>query len=146
MFVVKLYDYIDLKTQRTLNGSIVDPKDYNKPALFSISISMKKPLHDLLFGILKNRAKVFCSLYMNIREGRYHEIKRFTRKCLGKEIKFGKVSQDSQIILHGKSSTCSGDGNTININFNGLSIICPTIQFKSRSFDEIDWNRFWIEN
>ena len=74
------------------------------------------------------------------------KIKRFTKKSLGKEIKFGKVSKDSQIILHGKSLTCSGDGNTINTNFNGISISCPTIQFKSRSFDEIDRNRFWIEN
>ena len=75
-----------------------------------------------------------------------NKIKRFTKKCFGKEIKFGKVSSNSQIILHGRSSTCSGDGNPININFNGLSIICPTIQFKSRSFNETDWNRFWIEN
>ena len=27
----------------------------------------------------------------------------FTKKSLGKEINFGKVSKDSQIILHGKS-------------------------------------------
>jgi hypothetical protein len=74
------------------------------------------------------------------------KIKRFTKKYLGKKIKFGKVSQNSQIILHGKSSTCSGDGNQINTNFNSINISYPTIQFKSRSFNKIDWNRFWVEN
>jgi hypothetical protein len=86
----------------------------------------------------------YCATYLIY--GFANKIKRFTKKCLSKEIKFGKVSKDSQIILHGKSSTCYGDGNTVNINFNDLIINCPTIQFKTRSFNEIDWNRFWIEN
>jgi len=74
------------------------------------------------------------------------KIKRFTKKYYGKIFKFGKISKDSQLVLHGISSTCSGDGNCIETQFKDISISCPTIQFKSRSFDEKDWNRFWIGN
>jgi hypothetical protein len=35
---------------------------------------------------------------------------RYEKKRFNKILKFGKVSEDSQIILHGTSSTCSGDG------------------------------------
>ena len=75
------------------------------------------------------------------------KIKRFTKECYGKTLKFGTISRkNSQLILHGISSTCSGDGNATPINFNGITISCPTIQFHSRSFDEQDWNRIWMEN
>lgn len=73
-------------------------------------------------------------------------IKRFTKKCYGKIFKFGKISYDSQLILSGKSSSCSGDGNTIDIQFKDIIISCPTMQNISRSFDEKDWDRFWIGN
>lgn len=74
------------------------------------------------------------------------KIKRFSKEYYGKTIKFGTISSDSQLVLHGKSSTCSGDGQTIKINFKDIIINCPTIQIYSRSFDEIDWNRFWLDN
>jgi hypothetical protein len=74
------------------------------------------------------------------------KIKRFTKECCGKSLKFGTISKDSQLVLHGRSSTCSGDGNSIKTNFKDISILCPSIQFHTRSFDEIDWNRFWLEN
>lgn len=74
------------------------------------------------------------------------KIKRFTKECYGKILKFGTVSKDSQLILHGQSSTCSGDGNVVPINFQDIIIKCPTIQFETRSFDEQDWCRFWLEN
>jgi hypothetical protein len=74
------------------------------------------------------------------------KIKRFTKKYYGKIFKFGKISRESQLVLSGKSSACSGDGNSINIPFNDIDISCPTIQNISRSFDEKDWNRFWIGN
>jgi hypothetical protein len=74
------------------------------------------------------------------------KIKRFTKKCYGKILKFGKISKDSQLILSGKSSSCSGDGNTNDTPFKDIIISCPTIQNISRSFDEKDWDRFWIGN
>ena len=39
-----------------------------------------------------------------------------------------------------------GDGNTIDTQFKDIIISCPTMQNISRSFDEKDWNRFWIGN
>ncbi len=29
---------------------------------------------------------------------------------------------------------------------NDINIYCPTIQFYTRSFDEIDWGKFWLGN
>jgi hypothetical protein len=69
------------------------------------------------------------------------EIKRYNYK----NIKFGTISKNSQIILHGISGTTSGDGNTINIQYKDISIICPTEQFISCSIKEKDWCRFWTE-
>ena len=37
-------------------------------------------------------------------------------------------------------------GNAITTAFNDIYIRCPTIQFYSRSFNEIDWCRVWLEN
>jgi hypothetical protein len=98
-------------------------------------------------------------LYMNFRNGSASwytityliyafasKIKRFTKKFNDKTFKFGSISNDSQLVLHGTSSSCSGDGNCIPVKFKDITIMCPTIQFYSRSFDIIDWNRFWIEN
>jgi hypothetical protein len=74
------------------------------------------------------------------------KIKRYTKECYGQTLKFGTVSKDSQLVLHGQSSSCSGDGNCTRTTFHDMYIKCPTIQFYTRSFDEIDWNRFWLEN
>ena len=74
------------------------------------------------------------------------KIKRFTKECYGKILKFGTISKDSQLVLHGTSSTCSGDGNCIKTKFKDITIECPTMQFLNRSFNEIDWNRFWLDN
>ena len=74
------------------------------------------------------------------------KIKRYTKKCYSKILKFGTIDKDNQLILHGQSSTCSGDGNAITTAFNDIYINCPTIQFDSRSFNEIDWCRVWLEN
>ena len=74
------------------------------------------------------------------------KIKRYTKKCYGEILKFGSIDKDSQLVLHGQSSSCSGDGHNITSTFNGINISCPTIQFYTRSFDEIDWNRFWLGN
>lgn len=74
------------------------------------------------------------------------KIKRYTKECYSKTLKFGTISKDSQLVLHGRSSTCSGDGNCTRTTFNDIFINCPTLQFYNRSFDEIDWSRFWLEN
>ncbi len=76
------------------------------------------------------------------------KIERFTKECFGKTLKFGTISKDSQLVLHGRSSCCSGDGNptTGKTNIDNIIIRCPTLQFYNRSFDEIDWTRFWIDD
>jgi hypothetical protein len=74
------------------------------------------------------------------------KIKRFTKKCFGKILKFGKISKDSQLVLSGNSSACSGDGNCIGNPYNDIIINCPSIQFINRSFNKKDWDRFWIGN
>ena len=76
------------------------------------------------------------------------KIERFTKECYGKTLKFGTISNDSQLILHGHSSTCSGDGNCkiIKTNLEDITISCPTIQFYNRSFDKTDWSRFWVDD
>ena len=76
------------------------------------------------------------------------KIERFENECYGKILEFGTISKDSQLVLHGRSGTCSGDGNCkkIKTNLEDITIICPTLQFYNRSFDEIDWSRFWIDD
>ena len=74
------------------------------------------------------------------------KIERFTKECYGKTLKFGTISNDSQLILHGHSSTCSGDGNSIKFNYKDIIITCPPMQFYNRSFDETDWSRIWVDD
>jgi len=69
------------------------------------------------------------------------EIKRYTVK----NIKFGTISKNSQLVLYGTSNTTSGDGNTIQIPYKDIIISCPTEQFISCSIKEKDWWRFWTE-
>ena len=71
-------------------------------------------------------------------------IERYSEKHYGQILKFGTISKNSQLILHGKSGTTSGDGNTISIKFKEVKIICPTQQFISSSIKIKDFNRFWI--
>ena len=69
------------------------------------------------------------------------DIKRYNIK----NINFGTISKDSQLILHGTSNTTSGDGNAINISYKNININCPTEQYLSCSIKEKDWCRFWTE-
>jgi F0F1-type ATP synthase assembly protein I len=71
-------------------------------------------------------------------------IKRFSKIYYGQKIKFGKC-QNSQLIIHGTSSTTSGDGNSITVKYNNINVNCPTEQFIDCSVKYYDWNRFWIE-
>ena len=48
------------------------------------------------------------------------KIKRYTKECFGKILKFGTISKDSQLVLHGQSSACSGDGNCTRTTFNDI--------------------------
>jgi hypothetical protein len=75
-----------------------------------------------------------------------NKIKRYNKKCYGYKLKLGKIPTNSNLILHGRSSTCSGDGNSTLNKFSDIFIQCPTMQFYNRSFDIIDWNRYWLEN
>ena len=72
------------------------------------------------------------------------DIKRWSKKSYGEIIKFGTVSNDSQLVLIGHYGTTSGDGNTVSFNYNNLIIDCPTEQFIKCSIKKYDWNRFWI--
>ena len=73
------------------------------------------------------------------------KIHRFSKKCYGRTIKYGKIESD-QLILLGHSGTTSGDGNSITIKYdNHINIECPTQQFISCSIKKYDWNRFWTE-
>jgi len=72
-------------------------------------------------------------------------IKRYTKKCYGQNLKFGTISKDSQLILHGYSATCSGDSNAIPINYKDIIIRNPRDQILSCSVKKNDWNRFWTE-
>jgi len=73
------------------------------------------------------------------------EIKRFHRKYYGQIIKFGTISKDSQLVLHGQSSTCSGDGNWIPTKYHDIIINIPTMQrLENEPIKKIDFNRFWI--
>jgi hypothetical protein len=72
------------------------------------------------------------------------KIYRFSKKCYGKTIKYGKI-ESNQLILLGHSGTTSGDGNSVTIKYdNNINIDCPTQQFISCSIKKYDWNRFWI--
>jgi hypothetical protein len=72
------------------------------------------------------------------------KIHRFSKKCYGRTVKYGKIESD-QLILLGHSGTTSGDGNSITIKYdNNINIECPTQQFISCSIKKYDWNRFWI--
>jgi hypothetical protein len=72
-------------------------------------------------------------------------IKRYKKKCFGQNLKFGKISKNSQLILHGMSNTCSGDHNSVSINYKNIIINCPTAQIFSCSVKNGDYNRFWTQ-
>jgi hypothetical protein len=73
------------------------------------------------------------------------KIKRFSKKYYGQTIKFGTISKDSQLVLHGQSSTCSGDGNPITTTYGDIIIGIPTMQrLGNEPIKKIDFNRFWI--
>jgi hypothetical protein len=72
-------------------------------------------------------------------------IKRYNKICYGQNLKFGTINRKSQLVLHGLSNTCSGDHNSISIDYKNIRINCPTEQMFSCSVKKKDWNRFWIE-
>ena len=72
-------------------------------------------------------------------------IKRFTKKLYRKTLKFGTISETSNLVLKGFSGTTSGDGNAVSIKYKNIIIECPTEQFISSSIKKIDYNRFWCE-
>jgi hypothetical protein len=72
-----------------------------------------------------------------------NKINRFSKKCYGQNIKYGKIESNNLILL-GHSGTTSGDGNPIKIKYGNIKIKCPTEQFISCSIKKYDWNRFWI--
>jgi hypothetical protein len=74
-----------------------------------------------------------------------NKIIRYSKKCYGKIIKFGKI-ESKQLVLLGHSGTTSGDGNTILVKYNNIEIICPTEQIISCSIKKYDWNRYWIDS
>jgi len=74
-----------------------------------------------------------------------NKIKRYSKKCYGQNIKYGKIESNNLILL-GHSGTTSGDGNPVEIKCGNIKIKCPTEQFLSCSIKKYDWNRFWIGN
>jgi hypothetical protein len=73
-----------------------------------------------------------------------NKINRFSKKCYGQNIKYGKIESNNLILL-GHSGTTSGDGNSVEIKFGNIKIEAPTEQFISCSIKKCDWNRFWIQ-
>ena len=73
-----------------------------------------------------------------------NKISRFSKKCYGQNIKYGKIKSNNLILL-GHSGTTSGDGNPEEIKCGNIKIKVPTEQFISCSIKKTDWNRFWIE-
>lgn len=71
-------------------------------------------------------------------------INRFSKICLGNNVKYGTIN-NSQIKLIGISGTTSGDGNSINFNVKDIAVSIPTEQFISSSIKKIDYNRYWIQ-
>ena len=74
-----------------------------------------------------------------------NQIYRYSKKCYGQTIKYGKIDSNKLVLL-GHSGTTSGDGNIMSIKKNNIEISCPTEQFISCSIKSTDWNRFWIQN
>jgi hypothetical protein len=72
-----------------------------------------------------------------------NKISRFSKKCYGQNIKYGKIKSNNLILL-GHSGTTSGDGNSVELKYSNIKIRCPTEQFISCSIKKCDWNRFWI--
>jgi len=72
-----------------------------------------------------------------------NKINRFSKKCYGQNIKYGKIESNNLILL-GHSDTTSGDGNPVEIKCGNIRIKAPTEQFISCSVKKCDWNRFWI--
>ena len=72
-----------------------------------------------------------------------NKIKRYSKKCFGKIIKYGSINS-KKLFLLGHSGTTSGDGNAITIKYKNININCPTEQFISSSIKKYDWNRYWI--
>jgi len=72
-----------------------------------------------------------------------NKISRFSKKCYGQNIKYGKIKSNNLILL-GNSGTTSGDGNSVELKYGNIKINCPTEQFISCSIKKCDWNRFWI--
>jgi hypothetical protein len=72
-----------------------------------------------------------------------NKISRFSKKCYGQNIKYGKIKSNNLILL-GHSGTTSGDGNSVELKYGNIKIRCPTEQFISCSIKKCDWNRFWI--
>jgi len=73
------------------------------------------------------------------------KVKRYSKVCFGRNIKFGSVKKDSQLILHGMSDRDSGDGNSFKDKIESISISVPTEQFISSSIKKTDINRYWTE-
>ena len=71
------------------------------------------------------------------------KINRYSKKCYGQNIKYGKIESNNLILL-GHSGTTSGDGNPVEIKSDNIIIKVPTEQFLSCSVKKCDWNRFWI--
>lgn len=74
-----------------------------------------------------------------------NNIKRYSKKCCGQTIKFGKINSKQLVLIGKKSGTTSGDGNAILKSYSeNIQLQCPTEQFISCSIKKNDWNRFWI--
>jgi len=99
-----------------------------------------------IYVYMNNNASAVWYMITYLIYGFASKIKRFTKECYGQKLKFGSISKDSQLVLYGNSSTCSGDGNCVNTKLKDITISCPTIQFHTRSFHKKDWNRFWLGN
>jgi hypothetical protein len=158
--VIKIVDNIytqfikDCITLSVNNFTLTPGNTYNKPTL-QVTAGTKLKLDFTVNYFTKYKGKIH--LYIDgVKSSAWYlttyliyafssEIKRFHRKYYGQIIKFGTISKDSQLVLHGQSLTCSGDGNPIRTTYGDIIIGIPTMQrLENEPIKKIDFNRFWI--
>lgn len=75
------------------------------------------------------------------------DIIRYSETRFGQRVKFGTIGAPrGQLVLVGRSSTTSGDGNATEVKADAdIRVHCPTEQFLDSSVKKTDYNRFWVE-
>ena len=82
-------------------------------------------------------------IYVFIKED---DINRFTKTYYGTNLKFGSISKNNKLIIHGTSRAFSKATHPKAKNYENIIIHIPTTYTDKCSIKSPDWNRFWIHN